>query len=64
MISLLKIVIYMILISYSLMFYMVYFSILIDVGIINYLYVIISHIETLMIIPLVCLLYRALHPKV
>lgn len=54
----------MILISYSLMFYMVYFNVLIDSGIINYLYVIISHIETLMIIPLVYLLYRALHHKV
>lgn len=54
----------MFIISYSLMFYIIYLNIIIDEGIINYLLFVLRHIETFIIFPTIYLLYRALQSKI
>lgn len=64
MTRLVKIVIYMVLISYSLMFYVVYLNVLVSDGVLEYIEEVLLHFETILLIPLGYLLYRALHPKI
>lgn len=64
MTRLIKIFIYMVLISYSLMFYIVYLGVLINEGLLSYIKIVLLNIETVILFPLIYFLYRALHPKI
>ena len=59
-----KILLYLLLISYSLMFWIIYLNIFIIGGnIIDYLKTIFTHLETLLIFPSIFLLIITLQPK-
>ena len=63
MTNIIKIIISLFLISYSIMFYIIYLNELFIDGILNYLFIIVTHVETLILFPSIYLLIRSLHPK-
>ena len=63
MTNIIKIIISLFLISYSIMFYIIYLNELFIDGILHYLFIIVSHIETLILFPGIYLLVRSLHHK-
>ena len=63
MTNIIKIIISLFLISYSIMFYIIYLNELFIDGILNYIFIIVTHVETLILFPSIYLLIRSLHPK-
>ena len=63
MTNIIKIIISLFLISYSIMFYIIYLNELFIDGILNYLFIIVTHVETLILFPSIYLLIHSLHPK-
>ena len=63
MTNIIKIIISLFLTSYSIMFYIIYLNELFIDGILNYLFIIVTHVETLILFPSIYLLIRSLHPK-
>ena len=64
MIKLLKIIICLFLISYSISFYIFFLNELYIDGFLRYLITIVTHFETLMLIPSILILMYSLHPKI
>ena len=63
MTKLIKIILCIVIISYSLMFYIVFLNEFYLNGLLHYLNYIITHIETLILFPTIFLLIFTLHPK-
>ena len=63
MTNIIKTIISLFLISYSIMFYIIYLNELFIDGILNYLFIIVTHVETLILFPSIYLLIHSLHPK-
>ena len=63
MTNIIKIIISLFLISYSIMFYIIYLNELFINGVLSYILIIITHIETLILFPSIYILIRSLQPK-